>query len=458
MKVRYILSNKVGAGCSSEIYLMAQPYIDGKLFTMRAKTGIFINRDYFDKADGIKTLSRRHVLTPDVRYHQEQAARLQSLAAYIVKAFNEADKSEMEAGWLKQTVDKYQHPERQAAAQKTFFDYAGEYISKKQPSAGYIRSFNVMVRDVARFTGYTRATDKKRANFTFDVNKVSRDDIEAFMEYLKAEYDLAKEYPALFARLLAEYPTSLTTKRKTIERRGNNTIHGITKKLRAFFLWMYKTGRTENRPFDGVEIVPEMYGAPIYITTDERERIAAAPMPTKQLETQRDIFVFQCLIGCRVSDLMTLTEKNITDGILSYTPHKTKDEGKQSVVARIPLIDDALQLIEKYKDVDKRGRLFPFISSDKYNDAIKKIFVVAGITRNVGVRNSLTGETDIKPISEVATSHMARRTFAGNLYQEIKDPAIIGRMTGHVDGSKAFARYRNIEDSTLKAAVKYLKK
>jgi len=195
------------------------------------------------------------------------------------------------------------------------------------------------------------------------------------------------------------------------------------------------------------------YGTPYYITIDERNTIAETPMPTKHLETQRDIFVFHCFVGCRVSDLIKLTEANITNGILEYTPHKTKDEGEQAVMARVPLHPKAVGLIEKYKGVDAKGRLFPFISPQKYNDAIKEVFTIAGITRNVEIRDAKTGEMEIRPINEIASSHLARRTFVGNAYRKVSDPNIIGKMSGHVEGSKAFSRYRNIEDETLKSVI-----
>ena len=72
------------------------------------------------------------------------------------------------------------------------------------------------------------------------------------------------------------------------------------------------------------------------------------------------------------------------------------------------------------------------------------------ITRNVEWRNPLTGENEIRPINEIASSHMARRTFIGNAYFKVTDPNLIGKMSGHVEGSKAFKRYRKIEDETLK--------
>jgi integrase len=162
------------------------------------------------------------------------------------------------------------------------------------------------------------------------------------------------------------------------------------------------------------------------------------------------------MVGCRVGDLMKLTSKNIYDNILIYTPHKTKDDGNNGQ-ARVPLLTKALELIEKYKGFDPEGRLFPFISPQKYNDAIKTIFTRVGITRFVEVRNAKTGEDEIRPINEVASSHLARRTFIGNAYLRVQDPNLIGKMSGHTNGSRAFSRYRNIEDETLKNIVELMK-
>ncbi len=41
----------------------------------------------------------------------------------------------------------------------------------------------------------------------------------------------------------------------------------------------------------------------------------------------------------------------------------------------------------------------------------------------------------------------------GNAYKQVADPNIIGKMSGHVEGSKAFARYRDIDDETLKDVI-----
>jgi integrase len=418
---------------------------DGHSYFVRAKSGIFITPDNFK--NGEIAVNRRKVGN-DVLYHEEQLKKLTSLESYIYSQVKDTPKEQINSDWFKLVVDRFMNPDKytlKVEDKPTFFDLAEEYLSKKQFSYDHTKAIKVLVRDIARYEGFIRATDNK--DFTFDVDKVTREDIEDFFDYLRNEFDLSVEYPKIFESLMNVYPLGIRKNRK-LEIRGDNTIIKLAKKLKAFFRWLYESGKTSNRPFEGIKIGSEKFGTPYYISIDERNKIAETDCGTNALNVQRDIFVFHCFVGCRVGDLIKLTEKNIENGILVYTPHKTKD-GEDSVQARIPLHPKAIELLKKYKGVDHQGRLFPFISPQKYNDAIKAIFALAGITRNVEVRNPKTGESEIKPINEIASSHLARRTFVGNAYFKVSDPNIICKMSGHVEGSRAFTRYRKIEDSTL---------
>ena len=109
-------------------------------------------------------------------------------------------------------------------------------------------------------------------------------------------------------------------------------------------------------------------------------------------------------------------------------------------------------VLERYADPDRKA-LLPFISDQKYNDAIKEIFKLAGVTRNVVVRNSLTGEQEIRPINEIASSHMARRTFVGNIYKKFKDQSLVSELSGHAPNSAAFARYREVDEEMKREMV-----
>lgn len=466
-------------------------FYNGSQFCLRAKSEVFINPEFFHyyvdrrmteksgvripdnvitatmakaakagyvlRSSGEIVTKDRRVKTPEVKEHEKQSERIDGIRKSILDSYENADKDSIKGDWLKLIVERFNHPEKfkpESISKPTFVELVEEYLSKKQFSYDHTKAIKVLVRDVARYQGFVRATDKKRKDFVFDVDKVTREDIEDFFDYLRNERDLSVEYPELFKGLLKDNPIGKRQRSKLVVR-GDNTIVKLAKKLKALFVWLYESGKTTNRPFEGIKIGSEKFGTPYYISIDERNKIAETDCGTNALNVQRDIFVFHCFVGCRVGDLIKLTEKNIENGILVYTPHKTKDDD-ESVQARIPLHPKAVELMKKYKGIDMKGRLFPFISPQKYNVAIKSIFALAGITRNVEVRNPKTGESEIKPINEIASSHLARRTFVGNAYFKVSDPNIICKMSGHVEGSRAFTRYRKIEDSTLKDVINQL--
>lgn len=479
-------------------------FFNGKKFNLRCKSEVFVSPDYFeyfinvDKTQKLgvtiqgnrntatiieaekqgwvlrssgEVMIRKRVRTPDVLYHEECKKKIDEIREKIITTYNTVNKNDVKDKWLYLVVDEHNHPEKylKEAKKQTFFALAEEYLSEAEFSLSHTKAFKVLVRDVARYEGFVRATDKDNKNFTFDVDKITGDDIDFFFDYLRKEYDLSNEYPTLFRQLLKDYPSDVTKGQQKIEVRGHNTIVKLKKKLKAFFAWLHKEGKTNNDPWEGKKIGTEKYGKPYYITLEERNKIADANLEEclraykednpdgwcffslKTLETQRDIFVFHCLIGCRVGDLMRLSYDDIANDVLTYTPHKTKDE-TDPVQSMVPLLPRALALLARYKGV--RGNyLMPCISAQKYNVAIKQIFTIVGINRPVEVRNPKTGENEKIPINELASSHLARRTFVGNIYLETPDPNLIGKMSGHVEGSRAFGRYRKIEASTLKALL-----
>ena len=485
-------------------------FYQGQKIDFRVKTGLFIQPRHFRyfvnrtatkkqgvdipdkitsvckdeaKAKGYVVTTRGEVvitdrlITPDVLYEKEQARLLVDLQTIIMDAFVKVDKENIPDDWLDKIVRKFhQHgnvvnPKKKRGVKKiSIYDLAEEYLEKKRFSYDHTKAFRVLVRDLARYEAFKNKV--LREKFAWNIDKITRKDIEDFENYLRNEKTLSEKYPKQFESILEQYPVEINVVHTftKLQNRGENTIVKLKKKFKAFMQWLYETERTSNRPFDGIKIGTEKYGVPFYLTKEERNLLAEADIPAlweglddeekkicskfplKTLEVQRDIFVFQCLVGCRVGDLCTLTLKNITDGILEYVPSKTSDEDVP-VKPRIPLNPCALKLVAKYNGVDKDGRLFPFISPQKYNDAIKAILLICGITRIVPVRNSTTGETEMKRICDVASSHMARRTFVGAAYKAVRDPNIVGKMSGHVEGSRAFNRYRQIDDDILKQTI-----
>lgn len=364
---------------------------------------------------------------------------------------------------IKEELKKAEEKRKKEA--KTFFDLFGEFLSErienKIISPARARHYNVLLRDLFRFQSYVRASDKRRKSFTLDVTTFNEETIREFRHYLEHEHELAASDPELFKRLLNEFPNGAKCrKRGTIEQRGAHTIGAILRMLRAFCKWLHEKGHTVNYVFPKSFIENDVYGTPIYLTLDERNTIASCSLSSVALEQQRDIFVFQCCVGCRVGDLLSLTPDNISeDGVLRLIAKKTKKHDARTL--EIPLNATATAIVKKYHDADlsqyasKRNKspLLPFITPERYNKAIKEILKQAGVNRLVPVINPKTQEQELKPLCEILSSHNARKTFIGNIYRQVADPSLIGSMSGHCEGSRAFSRYRAIDTDLKRKTV-----
>lgn len=60
-------------------------------------------------------------------------------------------------------------------------------------------------------------------------------------------------------------------------------------------------------------------GTPVYITAEELRQIADFDFSSRPaLAVQRDIFVFQCCVGCRIGDLYRMTWSNVEGDVFDY--------------------------------------------------------------------------------------------------------------------------------------------
>ena len=479
-KVRFILSSKVGKSGINEgkSEIVIKVYLT-RTVRVQIKSGVFILPKHFGGSEvgivvpkqGKLNFAERDMASAAKRQLEDVVRNITTLISTMeqedaslltrenfLNSFAMQKKASPTTGSIYAALKKSQETtakkemETEEEESETFIETVEIFLNSKSVSDKYQRFFYVYIRAMLRYEKFCQLSGGKRKNFRWDIKNVTTKDIEDFIKYIKEEHILIGRYPKIFNKILKEtaetgHGKHIVTK---IEERGSNTVIKFEKNIKQFFTWAYDTGRTTCQPFKGIAIGSEHYGLPFYLTTEERNQIADYDFSCNtHLETQRDIFIFQCLVGCRFGDFVKLTPANIRNGVLEYVPRKTKDD-YQPVKPRVPLNSRAMALIEKYKGKDIEGRLFPFISNQKYNDAIKEIFTTVGITRIVQVRNAKTGEIEPRPLNEVAASHMARRTFVGAAYKVVKDPNLIGKMSGHVEGSKAFNRYRNIDDDDLR--------
>lgn len=405
-KITATLSTRVDARGKSEVLLR---FVGGRdhIYRLHSRLSVAPSR----WKDGAVIVPRLE--TAEQRELRATRDRLDDLVRFLLDEFQAADRTRVNREWMQEAVDRFHHPDR--GERRGFFDVFDEFCEAQDVSTDRHKRYKVVRGLLERFE------TSRGVKLTIEgTDAGTLDDFHAF---------LARE-------------------------RGKNIIIDYMKVVRAFFHWMEQRGLCHHDPFRGYQIGTAVYGTPYYLTLEERDRLARTNLRRHpSLAAQRDIFVFQCMVGCRAGDLLKLKKGDIVDGVLTYIPRKTRDD--RPVVVRVPLNHTAEEIVARYADFPG-DRLLPFISKQKYNDAIKRCFLAARLTRLVSVLDPVTREEEKRPLNEVASSHLARRTFIGNLYKQVADPNLIGAMSGHTEGSRAFARYRTIDDEMKAGLVEML--
>lgn len=410
---------------------------DGRFYLSHLKTKIMVNPAIWDSSLG--AIKKRAVCPEEEREAVE--SEVEKLRTYIRTAYvADKESGRVKKGWLEKALEDYysgkeRGPKKRVKKGETLESLFDKFLEGRDPKLSRTKHYRVLMRILQRYSEYVRLSQPRQSKYVFDVKSITTEDLNAIYDYAVNEYQIVDDYPGI----LEAYPET-----RQINQRGGNTITGIFKNLRAFFNWCQKEGHITKNPFIGFEKGDgELYGTPIYLTAEEVNQIFAIDFSdTPSLEVQRDIFVFQCSVGCRVGDMMRLTKRDVINDAIEYIPQKTIKENAKTVT--VPLNKKAKAIIAKYKDCPGE-QLLPFVASQNYNYAIKEILKKAGVIRLVTTLNQLTRKEEKRPIYEVASSHMARRTFIGNLYKQVQDQHMISSVTGHSDNSRAFVRYRTID-------------
>ena len=370
---------------------------------------------------------------------------IQQITHLITKEYHRG----VDGNWLKRLIEEYHHPDINARGGNKAEEYHLVYQISRYIAENTLAddSYKHHLGNIDKISRYERFQHEvlHRRGFKLCIDTITADDLREFKSWLQEEHNLAGQYPLFYKDV---------EKQKYEQIRSENSITGYFYRIRTVVKWCIKRGLTRNNPFDQYQITQPMYGDPFYLTLEERDRVYYADLSGLGAThpIYRDIFMFQCLIGCRVSDLNRLTKANVVDGCVEYIPQKTKMEHANTV--RVPLNQKALDILERYKDLE--GALLPRFSHFGYNKKIKEILKYVGIDRMVRVLDPKTREDVARPLYEVATTHTARKTFIGNLYKQVKDPNLIASMSGHSEGSRAFVRYRKIDDDMKKELVNLL--
>jgi integrase len=216
-----------------------------------------------------------------------------------------------------------------------------------------------------------------------------------------------------------------------------NTIGSHIKNVKVFMDVALENGLHTNTAYKNKRFkVLEEETTHVYLTEDELQAMYNLDLTNKtRLEAVRDYFLIGCRTGLRFSDLRSLTRENIVSGESgNFFKIRTVKTGE---TVFIPLHAQTVAILEKYEYTLPR-----LISNQKFNEYIKEVSELAGITSTV-VTHRTEGGRNIErtqPKYELVTVHTARRTFATLAYKAGLPANSIMKITGHRT-ERAFQKY-----------------
>lgn len=218
--------------------------------------------------------------------------------------------------------------------------------------------------------------------------------------------------------LMSEYEVSVINKRLTF--------------VKQVFKWSVLHGHIPSAPVREYPLMKLKLKPKVQLTTEEMSRIEQFKFPSQKLQEVADLFIFQCYTGVAYVDLMNFTEINICelelDGetipIIEYFRSKTDEK------AQLPALPQAIGIISKYQ-----GKL-PKISNQRYNDYLKTVAGIVGITKNI-------------------TTHVGRKTFAQVQFdQGIYSLPTIASFLGHANTKTTTNSYININQGRMLGEIR----
>lgn len=214
---------------------------------------------------------------------------------------------------------------------------------------------------------------------------------------------------------------------------NNNTTQRTIRFIKTVCNHAKANGLSTNFQLDNIKVKYEKTDT-LYLTFDELTLIEniEPSLLSESLTNVRDWLIISCYTGQRVSDFMRFTTEMIRTEkekqLIEFTQKKTNK------LMTVPLMPKVIEILNK-----RDGQFPKAISDQKYNDYLKEVCKLAGLTQLVkGGKITETApnskmhrkETGTFEKWELVSSHIGRRSFATNFYGTIPT-TYLTYVTGH---------------------------
>ena len=240
-------------------------------------------------------------------------------------------------------------------------------------------------------------------------------------------------------RLDFAFVTQLELWFKTHRKCSHNTTMKYISILNMIVLFCVDNRWLEYDPFARFEMKQEEKD-PAFLMMDEVDAIANKDFTIERIRRVRDVYIFCCYTGLAFADVQKLNKSEISVGV-DGSLWIFSDRLKTDVKSRIPLLDPALKILNRYEDDPEcinSNKVLPVLCNQKYNAYLKEIADICGITKKL-------------------TTHTARHTFGTTITLTNGVPLeSVRKMMGHKKLSTT-QRYARVLDIKISEYMNVLK-
>lgn len=271
------------------------------------------------------------------------------------------------------------------------------------------------------------------AEGTFERYETSLKHTRSFLKWKFRSDDI--ELKKLDYEFISDYEFWLKSERKC----GHNSTMKYLSNFKKIVNRCLRNGWLAKDPFIGFKMTKrEVERTPL--TENELEEIMTKKIGTERIALVRDIFLFSCFTGMAYADVKKMKRQEIIIGPDGDNWIISKRQ-KTDVSARIPLLNRAQMIIEKYSNhplCQLDDRVLPVLSNQKMNAYLKEIADLCGIQKRL-------------------TYHIARHTFATTVTLSNGVPIeTVAKMLGHRN-LKTTQHYAKIIDRKISDDMKRIR-
>lgn len=290
-----------------------------------------------------------------------------------------------------------------------FTEYLEDYISRNPQGLrfGTLTYYNTCLERIKEFDEDVR------------LNQINVDFLERFENYLKIEFI-----------------------------NSPNTIFNRMKVIRKVLRIARREGKIKHYPFEHYKIKTEKTKRE-YLSLDELKKLSALKGLPPSYELVKDIFLFSVYAGgLRFGDMCTLNNEHIVERNGHYRLERKM--GKTEDYLSFKLNNQALEIIDKYKDQGVGEYVFPILHEEVETNTIKERKLIS--RRNAYFNKVIKELAKKAKIKKHLTMHTARHTHATIALSLGVQTEVIGDIMGHKD-LKTTQIYTKILDERKDEAI-----